>query len=33
VKPAIKPITVTPKINTGVSVKVGPGPLIAKGSK
>lgn len=33
IKPAIKPITVSPKINTGVSVKVGPGPLIAKGSK
>ena len=32
VKPAIKPITVAPKINTGVSVQVGPGPL-AKGSK
>ncbi len=32
VKPAIKPITVSPKINTGVSVKVGPG-LMAKGSK
>ncbi len=32
VKPAIKPITVSPKINTGVSVKVGPG-LMAKGAK
>lgn len=33
VKPAIKPITVSPKINTGISVKVGPGPMLAKGSK
>jgi hypothetical protein len=32
VKPAIKPITVSPKINTGVSVKVGPG-IMAKGAK
>ena len=32
VKPAIKPITITPKINTGVSVKVGPGPL-TRGSR
>lgn len=32
IKPSIKPIVVSPKINTGVSVKVGPG-LIAKGSK
>jgi len=27
VKPAVKPITIAPKINTGVSVKIGPGPL------
>ena len=33
VKPAIKPITVSPKLTTGISVRVGPGPLIAKGSK
>ena len=32
VKPAIKPIVVSPKINTGVSVKVSPG-LMSKGSK
>ena len=32
VKPAIKPITISPKINTGVSVKVGPG-LMVRGTK
>jgi len=32
IKPAIKPIVVSPKINTGVSIKVGPGPL-TRGSK
>ena len=32
IKPAIKPITISPKINTGVSVKVGPG-IITRGAK
>ena len=32
VKPAIGPISISPKINTGVSVKVGPGIMI-KGAK
>lgn len=32
IKPAIRPIIVSPKINTGVSVKIGP-PMIGKGSK
>lgn len=33
VKPAIKPIAIGPKVNTGVSVKIGPGPMIAKGAR